>query len=61
MRPSTRIYIRHMRKAITAQVHDKACRIGIAAYRVTNTNERRVLETYRGPNAARIAGLAPWN
>ncbi|MGW3874357.1 hypothetical protein ACWEC4_21815 [Streptomyces sp. NPDC005055] len=59
MRPSMRIYIRHMRKAITAQDHDKACRIGISAYRLANTNERRVLETYLGPNAAGMAGLAP--
>ncbi|MET8239758.1 hypothetical protein ABZU88_24960 [Streptomyces sp. NPDC005245] len=61
MRPSTRIYIRHRCKVIIAQVHDKACRIGIAAYRVANANERKVLETCLGPNAARIAGLAPWN
>ncbi|WP_167529752.1 hypothetical protein [Streptomyces spinoverrucosus] len=54
-----RIYIRHMRKAITAQDFDLADRIGIAAYRVANANERRVLETYLGPNAARRAGLAP--
>ncbi|MFE3637199.1 hypothetical protein [Streptomyces sp. NPDC059168] len=54
-----RIYIRHMRKAITAQDYDRAGWIGIAAYRVANTNERRVLETYLGPNAARRAGLAP--
>ncbi|MFF0224921.1 hypothetical protein [Streptomyces sp. NPDC004629] len=54
-----RIYIRHMRKAITAQDYDRAARIGIAAYRLANANERRVLETYLGPNAARRAGLAP--
>ncbi|MFD3640716.1 hypothetical protein [Streptomyces griseus] len=53
-----RIYIRHMRKAIAAQDFDSAGRIGIAAYRVANDNERRVLETYLGPNAARRAGLA---
>ncbi|MFF4509123.1 hypothetical protein [Streptomyces sp. NPDC001401] len=54
-----RIYIRHMRKAITAQDFDSAGRIGIAAYRVANANERRVLETYLGSNAARQAGLVP--
>ncbi|MFH8339640.1 hypothetical protein [Streptomyces sp. AM6-12] len=54
-----RVYIRHMRKAITAQDFDLAERIGIAAYRIANANERRVLETYLGPNVARLAGLAP--
>ncbi|MEU6566356.1 hypothetical protein [Streptomyces parvulus] len=52
-----RVYIRHMRKAITAQDFDLADRIGITAYRIANANERRVLETYLGPNAARRAGL----
>ncbi|MGW0561156.1 hypothetical protein ACWDZ4_11040 [Streptomyces sp. NPDC003016] len=61
MRPIMRIYIRHMRKAITTGDLDRAGRIGIAAYRIANTNERRVLETYLGPNAARMAGLTPWN
>lgn len=59
MRRFMRIYIRHMRKAITAQDFDLAGRIGIAAYRIANANERRVLETYLGPNAARRAGLTP--
>ncbi|MYU25617.1 hypothetical protein [Streptomyces sp. SID8352] len=36
-----RIYVRHMRKAITAGDLDRAGRIGIAAYRVANTHERR--------------------
>ncbi|QHC16779.1 hypothetical protein GR131_15665 [Streptomyces sp. GF20] len=54
-----RIYICHMRKAITAGDLDRAARIGIAAYRVANAHERRVLETYLGPNVARRAGLAP--
>ncbi|MFE5093663.1 hypothetical protein ACFRCI_25740 [Streptomyces sp. NPDC056638] len=54
-----RIYIRHMRKAITVGDLDRAERIGIAAYRIANTHERRVLKTYLGPNAARMAGLAP--
>lgn len=48
-----------MRKAITAQDFDLAGRISIAAYRIANANERRVLETYLGPNAARRAGLTP--
>ncbi|MFJ6727509.1 hypothetical protein ACIQPQ_21670 [Streptomyces sp. NPDC091281] len=52
-----RIYIRHMRRAITAQDFDMADRIGIAAYLVANASERRVLETYLGPNAAHRAGL----
>lgn len=59
MRRFMRIYIQHMRKAITAQDFDRAGRIGIAAYRIANANERRVLETYLGPNAARRASLAP--
>ncbi|MFD4795172.1 hypothetical protein [Streptomyces anulatus] len=54
-----RIYIRAMRRAITAGNLDLACRIGIAAYRVANADERRVLQTYLGPNAARLAGFAP--
>ncbi|WP_405660016.1 hypothetical protein [Streptomyces sp. NBC_00079] len=52
-----RIYIRHMCKAITAQNYDKAGRIGIAAYRVARASERRVMETYLGPNAAHRASL----
>ncbi|PZT75202.1 hypothetical protein DNK56_00135 [Streptomyces sp. AC1-42W] len=59
MRPSMRIYIRHMRKAITAGDLDRAERIGIAAYRVANAHERQVLQTYLGPNVARRAGLTP--
>ncbi|KUO19650.1 hypothetical protein [Streptomyces dysideae] len=59
MRRVVRIYIQHMRKAITGGDLDRAGRIGIAAYRVANTHERRVLETYLGPNAAHIADLAP--
>lgn len=58
MRPAMRIYIRHMRKAITVGDLDRAGRIGIAAYRISNTHERRVLETYLGPNAARMASVA---
>ncbi|MFJ3724677.1 hypothetical protein ACIPYQ_19180 [Streptomyces sp. NPDC090045] len=54
-----RIYIRAMNRAITVGNLDLALRIGIAAYRVANAHERRVLETYLGPNAARLAGLAP--
>jgi hypothetical protein len=57
MRRVMRIYIRHMRRAITAQDFGMAARIGIAAYRIANTSERRVLETYLGPNAAHEAGL----
>jgi hypothetical protein len=59
MRRVMRIYVRHIRKAIIAGDLDRAGRIGIAAYRVANTHERRVLETYLGPNAAYLAGLAP--
>ncbi|MCI3240879.1 hypothetical protein [Streptomyces spinosisporus] len=59
MRHVMRIYIRHMRKAISVGDLDRAGRIGIAAYRVANTHERRVLETYLGPNAAHMAGLTP--
>lgn len=59
MRRVMRIYIRHMRKAITAQDFDLAGRIGIAAYRVANAHERQVLETYLGPDSARRAGIAP--
>ncbi|MGW0879042.1 hypothetical protein [Streptomyces sp. NPDC002671] len=47
-----------MPKAIIAQDFDRSGRIGIAAYRVANANERRVLETCLGPNAARRADLA---
>lgn len=57
MRRVMRIYIRHMCKAITAQNYDKAGRIGIAAYRVARASERRVMETYLGPNAAHRASL----
>ncbi|MEU9286760.1 hypothetical protein AB0D57_19090 [Streptomyces sp. NPDC048275] len=57
MRRVMRIYIRHLRKAIIAQDFDMAGRICIAAYRVANASERRVLETYLGPNAAHRAGL----
>ncbi|MFE9677749.1 hypothetical protein ACFYO5_27115 [Streptomyces sp. NPDC006259] len=52
-----RIYIRQMRRAITAQDFDMAGRIGITAYRVANASERRVLESYLGPNAAYRADL----
>lgn len=59
MRPSMRIYIRHMRKAITTGDLGRAARIGIAAYRIANTHERQVLETYLGPNVAHRAELVP--
>ncbi|WP_406495836.1 hypothetical protein OG936_17685 [Streptomyces sp. NBC_00846] len=48
-----------MRKAITAGDLDRAARIGIAAYRMANTHERRVLQTYLGPNVAHRGGLVP--
>ncbi|MGW3057646.1 hypothetical protein ACWC98_17235 [Streptomyces goshikiensis] len=56
-----RIYIRAMHRAITAGDLDRASRIGIAAYRIANVHERRVLSYYLGPNAARLVGLKPSN
>ncbi|WP_424571407.1 hypothetical protein [Streptomyces sp. CH-036] len=54
-----RIYIRHIRKAITTGDLDRAARIGIVAYRIANTHERQALETYLGPNVAHRAELVP--
>ncbi|MEU6166254.1 hypothetical protein [Streptomyces tanashiensis] len=61
MRPNMRIYIRAMRRAIAAGDLERASRIGLAAYRIADVHERRVLSYYLGPNAARLSDPPPGN
>ncbi|WP_028815080.1 hypothetical protein [Streptomyces flavidovirens] len=56
MQENVSIYIEAMRRMIAAGDLGRALRIGIAAYRIANTHERRVLLYYLGPNAVHLAG-----
>ncbi|WP_369366180.1 hypothetical protein AB5J72_22415 [Streptomyces sp. CG1] len=56
MRPRIRKAVRAMRQAVREQRWADASAIGVAAYRVANGKERRLLETYLGPSAAKLVG-----
>ncbi|MEU6578857.1 hypothetical protein [Streptomyces sp. NPDC046805] len=56
MRPHIRKAVRAMRQAAREQRWADVSAIGIAAFRTANGKERRLLETYLGPNAAKIIG-----
>ncbi|MGW1608927.1 hypothetical protein ACWCQZ_05870 [Streptomyces sp. NPDC002285] len=56
MRPRIRKAIRAMRQATHEQRWADASSIGVAAYRVANSEERRLLETWLGPNVAKHVG-----
>ncbi|MEU7649022.1 hypothetical protein [Streptomyces huasconensis] len=53
MRHSTRKAVRAMRQAVREQRWEDASAIGSAAYWIGDGKDRRLLETYLGPNAAK--------
>ncbi|GGQ28114.1 hypothetical protein ACFFKE_24285 [Streptomyces mutabilis] len=54
MRPRTRKAVRAMRQAAREQRWEDVSEIGTAAYWIGDGKDRRLLETYLGPNAAVI-------
>ncbi|MFI0217300.1 hypothetical protein [Streptomyces lydicus] len=57
MRAHIRAVIHAMRLALDADELELCGELGLAAYRVSNEEEREVLETFLGPHAARLAGI----